>query len=137
MPVLAKGKTKEGRLWTVVRDDRRSAVPIAPAAVFFYSPDRSGVHAERFLAGWTGIMQADAFSGFGRLYKTSRRLVRSPRPAAGHMAAAASSSWRELQKGPIAIGAVKRIDALFAIEREINGARPSSVWPSATSDPAR
>jgi transposase len=119
--VLAKGKTKEGRLWTV-RDDRPFGGPDPPAAVFFYSPDRSGVHAERFLAGWTGIMQADAFSGFGRLYKADRQP--GPISEAGCWAHARRGFFQlaELQKGPIAIEAVKRIDALFAIEREINGA---------------
>lgn len=127
VPVLAKGKTKEGRLWTVVRDDRPFGGPHLegtgpPAAVFFYSPDRSGVHAERFLAGWTGIMQADAFSGFGRLYKTDRRP--GPITEAGCWAHGRRGFFElaELQQGPIAIEAVKRIDALFAIEREINGA---------------
>ncbi|MBK8175249.1 MAG: IS66 family transposase [Rhodospirillales bacterium] len=127
VPVLAKGKTKEGRLWTVVRDDRPFGGPHLdgtgpPAAVFFYSPDRSGVHAERFLAGWTGIMQADAFSGFGRLYKSDRRP--GPITEAGCWAHGRRGFFElaELQQGPIAIEAVKRIDALFAIEREINGA---------------
>jgi transposase len=126
VPVLAKGKTREGRLWTIVRDDRPFGGPHLegtgpPAAVFFYSPDRSGVHAERFLAGYTGIMQADAFSGFGRLYKASRQP--GPITEAGCWAHARRGFFElaELQKGPIAIAAVKRIDALFAIEREING----------------
>lgn len=121
VPVLAKGKTREGRLWTIVRDDRPFGGPDPPAAVFFYSPDRSGVHAERFLAGYTGIMQADAFSGFGRLYKADRRP--GPIAEAGCWAHARRGFFElaELQKAPIAIEAVKRIDALFAIEREING----------------
>jgi transposase len=122
VPVLAKGKTREGRLWTIVRDDRPFGGPDPPAAVYFYSPDRSGVHAERFLAGYTGIMQADAFSGFGRLYKASRQP--GPIIEAGCWAHARRGFFElaELQKGPIAIEAVKRIGALFAIEREINGA---------------
>jgi transposase len=122
VPVLAKGKTKDGRLWTIVRDDRPFGGPDPPAAVFFYSPNRSGVHAERFLADYTGIMQADAFSGFGRLYKASREP--GPVTEAGCWAHARRGFFElpELQKGPIAIQAVKRIDALFAIEREINGA---------------
>ncbi|HYN38423.1 MAG TPA: IS66 family transposase [Rhodospirillales bacterium] len=122
VPVLAKGKTKEGRLWTVVRDDRPFSGPDPPVAVFFYSPDRSGAHAERFLAGWTGIMQADAFSGFGRLYKAGRKP--GPITEAGCWAHGRRGFFElaELQKGPIAIEAVKRIDALFAVEREINGA---------------
>jgi transposase len=122
VPVLARGKTKEGRLWTIVRDDRPFGGPDPPAAAFFYSPDRSGIHAERFLEGFSGIMQADAFSGFGRLYKAGRQP--GPITEAGCWAHARRGFFElaELQKGPIAIEAVKRIDALFAIEREINGA---------------
>ena len=121
VPVLAKGKTKKGRLWTLVRDDRPFGGPDPPAAAFFYSPDRSGAYPERVLAGYTGIMQADAFSGFGRLYKASRQ----PGPVieAGCWAHARRGFFElaELQKAPIAIEAVKRIDKLFDIEREING----------------
>jgi transposase len=121
VPVLAKGKTKQGRLWTIVRDDRPFGGPDPPAAAFFYSPDRSGAHAERFLEGFTGIMQADAFSGFGRLYKASRKP--GPLTEAGCWAHARRGFFElaELQKAPIAIEAVKRIDKLFAIEREITG----------------
>ena len=121
VPVLAKGKTTEGRLWTIVRDDRPFAGADPPAAVYFYSPDRRAVHAERFLEGFTGILQADAFSGFGRLYKASRQP--GPMTEAGCWAHARRGLFElaELQKAPIAIEAVKRIDALFALERAING----------------
>lgn len=63
VPVLAKGKTRTGRLWTMVRDDRPFGGADPPAAAYFYSPDRSGEHAEVFLAGFSGIMQADACAG--------------------------------------------------------------------------
>jgi transposase len=72
VPVLAKGKTRTGRLWVYVRDDRPFAGPIPPAAAFFYSPDRKGEHPERHLAGFAGILQADAYAGFGRLYEPER-----------------------------------------------------------------
>ena len=72
VPVLAKGKTKTGRLWTVVRDDRPFGGTAPPAAAYFYSPDRSGEHAQAFLRNFSGLMQADAFSGFGRLYVPGR-----------------------------------------------------------------
>ena len=121
VPVLAKGKTREGRLWTIVRDDRPFGGPDPPAAVFFYSPDRRGVHAERFLEGFTGIMQADAFSGFGRLYKSGRAFGPIVEAACWSHARRGFFELAELQKAPIAIEAVQRIDALFAIEREING----------------
>ena len=121
VPVLAKGKTRKGRLWTIVRDDRPFGGPDPPAAVFFYSPDRRGVHAERFLEGFTGIMQADAFSGFGRLYKPGRATGPIVEAACWSHARRGFFELAELQKAPIAIEAVQRIDALFAIEREING----------------
>lgn len=121
VPVLAKGKTKTGRLWTIVRDDRPFGGPDPPAAVYFYSPDRRGVHAERFLDGFAGIMQADAFSGFGRLYKPGRPSGTIREAACWAHARRNFFELADLQKAPIAIEAVKRIDALFDIERAING----------------
>src|SRR6185295_16851649 len=85
VPVLAKGKTRVGRLWTYVRDDRPFAGPDPPAAVFFYSRNRGGEHPSRHLAGYAGILQADAGAcpragqrpdpgaGFGDLYDARRR----------------------------------------------------------------
>ena len=73
VPVLAKGKTRTGRLWTYVRDDRPFAGPDPPAAVFFYSPDRGGEHPEQHLAGYAGLMQADAYAGFNKLYEANRK----------------------------------------------------------------
>src|SRR3954471_17343459 len=64
VPVLAKGKTMTGRVWTYVRDDRPFAGPDPPAAMFYYSRDRSGEHPARHLAGFGGLMQADAYAGF-------------------------------------------------------------------------
>ncbi|WP_354687954.1 IS66 family transposase [Cupriavidus necator] len=71
IPVLAPGnkKTKTGRLWVYVRDDRRSG-STEPAAVWFaYSPNRQGVHPQRHLAGFSGVLQADAYSGFNELFR--------------------------------------------------------------------
>lgn len=70
VPVLAKGKTDTGRLWTYVRDDRPFGGADPPAAVFYYSRDRRGEHPAAHLAGWSGILQADAFGGYGELYAT-------------------------------------------------------------------
>src|ERR1700741_691654 len=67
VPVLAKGKTRTGRLWTYVRDDRPFAGRDPPAAVFFYSPDRRGEHPERHLASFADLMQADPYAFFNRL----------------------------------------------------------------------
>src|SRR6266849_6582533 len=73
VPVLAKGKTRTGRLWTYVRDDRPFAGPDPPAAGFFYSRDRGGEHPEQHLASYVGLMQADAYAGFNRLYESARK----------------------------------------------------------------
>jgi transposase len=124
VPVLAKGKTRTGRLWTYVRDDRPFAGPDPPAAVFFYSRDRAGEHPEQHLAGFAGLMQADAYAGFNRLYEANRK------PGPIIEAACWAHSRRKffdlarINKAPIACEAVERIDELFAIEREINGLAP-------------
>jgi transposase len=74
VPVLARLKTRTGRLWTYVRDDRPFGGKAAPAAVFFYSPDRGGEHPERHLAAYKGILQADAYAGFNALYEQPERM---------------------------------------------------------------
>ena len=94
VPVLAKGKTRTGRLWTYVRDDRPFGGRDPPAAVFFYSPDRGGEHPEQHLAGYAGLMQADAYAGFNRLYEARRKPGRSSRRRAGPMRGASSSTSR-------------------------------------------
>src|SRR4051812_16021936 len=73
VPVLAKHQCRKGRLWSYVRDDKPFAGPAPPAAVFFYSRDRTAEHPERHLAGYAGILQADAYAGFNRLYAADRR----------------------------------------------------------------
>jgi transposase len=73
VPLLAKGKARVGRLWTYVRDDRPFAGPDPPAAMFFYSRDRGGEHPEQHLAGYAGLMQADAYAGFTKLYQANRK----------------------------------------------------------------
>jgi hypothetical protein len=130
VPVLAKGKTVTGRLWTYVRDDRPFGGRAPPAAVFFYSRDRAGDHPERHLAGYAGILQADAYAGFNRLYARDR----SPGPIieAACWAHArrkffvladitAKARGRLPVLAPLALEAVKKIDAIFDIERELNG----------------
>ncbi len=121
VPVLAKNKTVTGRLWTYVRDDRPFGGSDPPAALFFYSRDRGGEHPRRHLSGWTGILQADAYAGFGELYEGRR----SPGPITE--AACWAHGRRkffvlaDLKQAPLASEAVRRIDAIFAVEREING----------------
>jgi transposase len=119
VPVLAKGKTRTGRLWTYVRDDRLFAGPGPPAAVFFYSRDRGGEHPEQHLVGFAGLMQADAYAGFNRLYAAERK----PAPII-EAACWAHARRKFFDLARIASEAVTRIDALFAIEREINGLEP-------------
>ncbi len=72
VPVLAKGKTDTGRLWVYVRDDTPFGGTDPPAALFYYSRDRSGEHPERHLAGYSGILQADAYAGYNRLFRPDR-----------------------------------------------------------------
>jgi transposase len=124
VPVLAKGKTRLGRLWTYVRDDRTFGGPDPPAAVFFYSPDRTAKHPEQHLASFTGLMQADAYTGFNRLYGAGRKPGPITEAACWAHARRELFDLARLDKAPIAIEAVERIDALFAIEREINGLTP-------------
>ena len=121
VPVLAKGKTRIGRLWTYVRDDRPFGGRDPPAAVFFYSPDRGAAHPERHLAGYAGLMQADAYAGFNRLYGPGRKPGPIIEAACWAHARRKFFDLARLDKAPIAVEAVERIDALFAIERGING----------------
>jgi transposase len=121
VPVLAKVKTITGRLWTYVRDDQPFGGPAPLAAIFFYSRDRSGEHPCRHLAGYAGILQADAYAGFNDLYHPARQ----PGPI---IEAACWAHGRrklfvlaEIAKAPLAIEAVRRIDAIFDVERDING----------------
>jgi len=124
VPVLAKGKTRTGRLWTYVRDDRPFAGPEPPAAAFFYSRDRGGEHPEQHLAGYAGLMQADAYAGFNRLYEAGRKPGPIVEAACWAHGRRKFFDLARLNKAPIAEDAVARIDALFAIEREINGLTP-------------
>jgi transposase len=124
VPVLAKGKCRTGRLWVYVRDDRPFGGKAAPAAALFYSPDRGGVHPAQHLADYAGLMQADAYAGFNKLYEASRK----PGPIIEAMCWAHARrkffDIARIDKAPIAIEAVERIDALFDIERDINGKPP-------------
>ena len=124
VPVLAKGKTRIGRLWTYVRDDRPFAGPDPPAAAFFYSRDRGGEHPEQHLAGFAGLMQADAYAGFNRLYEAARKPGPIVEVACWAHARRKFFDLARINQAPIASEAIARIDALFAIEREINGLEP-------------
>ena len=124
VPVLAQNKCTIGRLWTYVRDDRPFGGQAAPAALFHYAPDRSAKHPERHLATYSGLCQADAYSGYNGLYVVGRKPGRIVEAACWAHGRRKFFELAELQKAPVAIEAVRRIDALFAIEREINGRPP-------------
>ena len=132
VPILAKAKTITGHIWTYVRDDRPFDGRAPPAALYYASRDRRHEHPARHLAGFTGILQADAYSGYNELYDASR----APGPIVPALCwAHARRQFFELadiaantRRGknaaaisPIALEAVRRIDALLDIERGING----------------
>ena len=121
VPVLAKGKTATGRLWTYVRDDPPFGGPAPPAAVFHYSPDRRGEHPREHLAGYAGVLQADAYAGFNDLYHPGRKP--GPLTEAGCWAHGRRKLFdlAQVARAPLAAEAVRRIDAIFDVERGING----------------
>jgi transposase len=121
VPLLARGKTVTARLWAYVRDDRPFAGPAPPAALFYFSRDRTAEHPRRHLASYTGILQADAYAGYGELYRAGRQ----PGPITE---AACWAHFRpkvldlaELARAPLAAEAVQRIDQVFEAERAVNG----------------
>jgi hypothetical protein len=124
VPVLAKNKTVTGRLWTYVRDDRPFGGSDPPAAMFFYSRDRGGEHPRRHLSGWVGTLQADAYAGFNDLYDAKRRPGRIIEAACWAHGRRKFFVLADLRQAPLAIEAVRRIDEIFAVEREINAATP-------------
>jgi hypothetical protein len=122
VPVLepGTGKTKTGRLWTYVRDDRPAGSE-APSAVWFaYSPDRKGEHPVGHLKNYRGILQADGYAGFNKLYETG---VIIEAACWAHV----RRKFFELQQGhqsPLAREALEKIAQLYAIEKEIRGRSP-------------
>ena len=132
VPILAKGQTETGRVWVYVRDDRPFGGKDPPAALFYASRDRTRGHPERHLSGYAGIPQADAFDGYNRLYLPERKpgpilealCWSHARPKFFELADIAANARRGKNAPPISLiasEAVKPIDALFDIEREING----------------
>jgi hypothetical protein len=122
VPVLAPGtgKTKTGRLWAYVRDARGWAGTAPPAVFHRYSPDRKGVHPQSHLGGFRGILQADAYAGFGGLYKSG--------------AVTEVACWAHARRNffdihaangsALALGALERIAALYQVEAEARGKPP-------------
>jgi transposase len=122
VPVLApgNGKTKTGRLWTYVRDDRPAGDSTAPAVWFAYSPDRKGEHPREHLKGFAGTLQADAYSGFHHLYDTGR--IREA--ACWAHARRKFHDIHAAHPSPTTTGALDRIGALYGIEAEVRGKPP-------------
>jgi transposase len=135
VPVMALGKCDTGRCWVYVRDDRPFGGADPPAAMFYYSRDRGGAHPQAHLASYAGILQADAFGGYAKLYEPQRQpgpiqeapcWVHARRPFFAmadleENARRKAAGKREIVVSPIAMEVVRRIDALFEIERSING----------------
>ena len=122
VPVLdpGSGKTKTGRLWTYVRDDRPAGSNAASAVWFGYSPDRKGEHPAEHLKNYSGILQADGFAGFNRLYETGRITEAA---CWAHV----RRKFFDLHKGPgspVAKAALERIAQLYGIEKEVRGRPP-------------
>jgi hypothetical protein len=132
VPILAKGQTVKGHIWTYVRDDRPFGGRAPPATLYYASRDRRQEHPARHLQTFTGILQADAYSGYNELYDPSRAGgAITPALCWAHarrqffeladIAANARRGKDAAAISPIALEAVKRIDTLFDIERGING----------------
>ena len=119
VPVLApgNGKTKTGRLWTYVRDDRPAGEETPPAVWFAYSEDRKGEHPRQHLKDFTGALQADAYAGFHHLYGAGRIYE----VACWAHARRKFYEIHALHASPTTSEALARIAALYAIEDEIRG----------------
>jgi transposase len=122
VPVLAPGlgKTRTGRLWVYVRDDRPFAGPAPPAALYRYTPDRKGEHPREHLREFRGILQADGYAGFAGLYGDGRIVE------AACLAHARRKFYDEhvRNQSPIAAEALRQIAAIYAVEKEIRGRPP-------------
>jgi hypothetical protein len=121
VPVLEPGlgRTRTARLWTYVRDDRTFGGAEPPAVLYRYSPDRKGEHPRAHLNPFHGILQADGYAGFAKLYGNS--IVE-----AACMARARRKFFdvHETIKSPLAREALDRIAVLYRIEADIRGRPP-------------
>jgi transposase len=113
---------KEGRIWTYVRDDRPWGGQDPPAVAYFFSPDRRGEHPRTHLQDFSGILQADAYGGFAKLYEAEPGTAPPIREAAcwAHLRRDFHDVWKATGS-PIAEEALARIGALYDIERRIDG----------------
>jgi len=122
LPVLApgNGRTKTGRLWVYVRDDRPSGSTEAPAVWFAYTPDRRGEHPQKHLANFAGVLQADAFAGYAALYRGDR----IQEAACWAHARRKIHDLHALRPNAVTEEALRRIGKLYAIEESIRGKPP-------------
>jgi transposase len=124
VPVLCPGRgtTKQGRLWTYVRDDRPAGSDVPPAVWFAYSPDRKGAHPRAHLKDFRGTLQADGYAGFNGLYDRKDQ----PLLEAACWAHARRKFYdvHQATNSPLALAALQRIGALYGIEEEIRGQAP-------------
>ena len=125
VPVLepGRGKTKTGRLWTYVRDGRPWADSAAPAVLFRYSPDRRGEHPEAHLKSFAGILHADGYAGFDRLYEGKHERIREAACCWAHVRRKFYEIY-ESNRSPLAAEALARIGKLYEIEEAIRGRPP-------------
>ena len=128
IPVLApgQGKTKTGRFWVYLRDERPHAGPAPPAVFYQYTPDRKGEHCRAHLASFTGHLHADGYSGFGQLYKREEDAKPGPITEISCWSHARRLFFdvHHLSGSPIAKEAMEKIGVLFDIERPIKGKPP-------------
>lgn len=128
VPDPGRGKTKTGRLWVAVRDERPWGSTAPPAVFYRYSPDRKSEHAQSLLDGCRGFLHADAYAGFNELYR--------PDPLTGVARLTEVACWAHARRkvydvhhateSPAAKEMLERIGELFAIEEEIHGCPPAA-----------
>jgi hypothetical protein len=126
VPVLCPGRgtTKQGRLWTYVRDDRPSGGSDPPAVWFAYSPDRKGLHPRSHLRNFHGILQADGYAGFDKLYNETDPHHPIKEAACWAHVRRKFYDIHEATKSPLALTALQRIGELYGIEERIRGQLP-------------
>ena len=131
------GKTKTGRLWVYLRDERHYSGTAPPAVLYRYTPDRKGEHCRKELEAFTGWLHADGYSGFAKLYEIAGArgvdalLLQGP-PRVAEVACWAHArryffdEWAS-SKSKVAKEVLDRIGALFDIERPIAGSPPDKI----------
>ena len=135
VPVLSPvlGRTKTGRLWTYVRDERSAGGEVAPAVWFAYSPDRKGQHPRQHLSAYRGTVHADGYSGFNRLFEADKRVEAA---CWGHVRRK-FYEIHEAQASPLAARALDYIRRLYGVERQIRGKPPDErrCWRRSRAGP--